>query len=69
MALNQVEQAIAQLLTHRYGDGVVYMPRNGARSVFFDAMENGFISDGGFGTRKGRALLARATELNNDLRG
>jgi hypothetical protein len=67
-ALNESEQKIASLLASRYGDGVVYIPRNGAKSLFFDAMANGFISEDGFVTRKGRALLARAGS-GTDLRG
>jgi hypothetical protein len=54
------EQAIAQVIAHHYGDGGVYVPRDLER---FDAMQqaiaNGFLSEEGFVTRKGRRLLAR----------
>lgn len=59
--LNKSEREIADLLASRYGDGGVYVPRNGATSRFFDAMADGFISEDGFVTRKGRALIARAS--------
>lgn len=54
------EQAIARLLTCRYGDGGVYVPRDTHRTVALkDAIAAGFISEDGFVTRKGRRLLAR----------
>jgi hypothetical protein len=54
------EQAIAQVIARHYGDGGVYLPRDFQR---FDAMKqavaDGFVSEDGFVTRKGRRLLAR----------
>ena len=52
--------AIARLLAHRYGDGVVYIPRErGNRGLLEHAVADGFVSADGFVTRKGRNLLAR----------
>lgn len=62
------ERAIVDLLSHHYGDGGVYLPRNRARSLLQAAIARGFVSDEGYVTRKGRALLARAS-AGIDLRG
>ena len=54
------DYAIARLLAHRYGDGVVYIPREGGnRALLEHAVADGFVSADGFVTRKGRNLLAR----------
>ena len=66
--MNQFEAAMARLLDHRYGDGVVYEPRQQSRGLLQAAIAGGFVSEEGFVTRKGRALLARASSVN-DLRG
>jgi hypothetical protein len=66
--VNQFETAIAKLLDHRYGDGIVYEPRQMQRGLLLAAIAGGFVSEEGFVTRKGRALLARASSVN-DLRG
>ena len=66
--MSQLENAIAKLLNQRYGDGIVYAPRERERDVMQAAIAGGFVSDEGFVTRKGRALLARAGTVN-DLRG
>jgi len=66
--LDQFESAIAKLLDHRYGDGIVYEPRHNSRGLLQAAIAGGFISEEGYVTRKGRALLARASAFN-DLRG
>ena len=66
--LDQFETAIARLLDHRYGDGIVYEPRQSQRGLLQAAIAGGFVSEEGFVTRKGRALLARASSVN-DLRG
>jgi hypothetical protein len=66
--VNPFESAIAKLLDHRYGDGIVYEPRHRARGLLQAAIAGGFVSEEGYMTRKGRALLARASSFN-DLRG
>ena len=52
--------AIARVIAHHYGDGGVYLPRiDNRRATLHRAIANGFVSDDGFITRKGRHLLAR----------
>ena len=55
------EQIIARVIARHYGDGGVYISRD---AEWVDAMKqaitNGFVSEDGFLTRKGRRLLARA---------
>jgi hypothetical protein len=53
------EQAIARLLSCRYGDGGVYLPRDARGEALDAAIAGGFVSEDGFVTRKGRRLLAR----------
>ena len=53
------EPQIAALLEYRYGDGLVYLPSNGPKSLYGLATQRGFIDAEGYLTRKGRALLAR----------
>lgn len=62
------ELALAEVLAHRYGDGIVYCPRHRNRHLLTAAVAAGFVSEDGFVTRKGRALIARAG-ITNDLRG
>ncbi len=55
------EQTIARVIARHYGDGGVYMPRDAERvDAMQQAISNGFVSEDGFLTRKGRRLLARA---------
>lgn len=58
-AAQELEGRLAGLLAHRYGDGTVYLPRAGIDGLFDIAVRSGLVSDEGFVTRKGRALLAR----------
>jgi len=59
-SLNQdLELQVAGLLANRYGDGTLYFARNGERGLLDIAIQRGFVSEEGFVTRKGRALLAR----------
>ncbi len=51
---------IARLLANRYGDGVVYLPRDLPRTLLDLAVNMGFVSEEGYVTRKGRSLLASA---------
>ena len=53
------ESQIAAVLEYRYGDGLVYLPRNHPRLLNTLSRKNGFIDAGGYMTRKGRVLLAR----------
>ena len=58
-APQELEDRLAGLLAHRYGDGTVYLPRTGTEGLFDIAVRAGLVSEEGFVTRKGRALLAR----------
>lgn len=53
------EYQIAQLLEFRFGDGLVYLPKNRPKQLYSLAKEKGFIDREGYLTRKGRTLLAR----------
>lgn len=53
------EPQIAAILESRFGDGMVYLPRNRPRHLFDQAIARGFIDAEGYLTRKGRTLLAR----------
>lgn len=66
--MTSTEIAIAQLLGHRYGDGGVYVPRDGAAQLLRVAIDAGFLSEDGYVTRKGRALVARQLH-SHELRG
>jgi len=62
MQTNQVpelESRLAGLLAKRYGDGTVYLPREGVEGLLDIAVRTGRVSEEGFVTRKGRELLAR----------
>jgi hypothetical protein len=52
-----------KLLTHRYGDGFIYLPKSQNSNVLQDAVSQGFVSEEGFLTRKGRHYLARPNEF------
>lgn len=52
---------IEKLLAHRYGDGLIYLPRTMNSGVLRDAVRQGFVSEEGFLTRKGRTFLAAAS--------
>lgn len=54
-----LEHSLAGLLANRYGDGTVYVPRQGTRGLLDIALRFGLVSEEGFVTREGRALLAR----------
>jgi hypothetical protein len=53
------EADIAKVLEHRYGDGLVYLPKKQPESLFKIAKTEGFIDLEGYLTRKGRYLLAK----------
>ena len=54
-----VDSEIAKVLEHRYGDGLVYLPKHQPESLFELAKQRGFIDQEGYLTRKGRSLLAK----------
>jgi len=66
-AVTSTESAIAQLMNRRYGDGVVYVPRERSKQVLQTAIAEGYVSAEGFVTRKGRALLARTASVPNSV--
>ena len=56
------EEELLEVLEHHFGDGIVYVPKESgtaARRNFVRAIELGYISEDGYLTRKGRALVAR----------
>jgi hypothetical protein len=57
-----VDQAILQLLGHRYGDGLVYFRDDGERRLFEQALNLGFVNREGYLTPAGRSLIARNNE-------
>lgn len=59
----QLDQAILQLLGHRYGDGLVYFRDDGERRLFERAVNLGLVSREGYLTPAGKSFLARN---NND---
>lgn len=55
----QPDQAILQLLGHRYGDGLVYFRDDGERRLFERAVNMGLVSRDGYLTPAGKSFLAR----------
>lgn len=53
------ESQIAAVLENRFGDGLVYLPRNVPTAAYECARERGYVDAEGYLTRKGRTLLAR----------
>lgn len=53
------ESQIAAILEHRYGEGMVRLPRRQLSKLIAIAKQLGFIDAEDYLTRKGRALLAR----------
>jgi hypothetical protein len=51
---------LAELLRNRYGDGQIYLPKSMSSGVLRDAVDQGFVSEEGYLTRKGRNFLAHA---------
>ena len=52
------ELELVELLSRRFGDGQVYLPEGSSRALYLQAVENGYINDEGYLTRKGRVLVA-----------
>lgn len=59
----QVDQALLQLLAHRFGDGLVYLGDDSERRLFERAVSMGLVNREGYLTPAGRSLIAR---FNND---
>lgn len=57
------EQQIANVLEFRYGDGLVYVPKNVSKQLYLLAKNLGFINPEGYLTGKGRALIARYSSI------
>ncbi len=57
--IENLEGEIASVLESRFGDGLVYLPKDRPSYFFLLAKKEGFIDADGYLTRKGRALLAR----------
>ena len=55
----ELEPEIARILEHRYGDGMVYLPKQLPETLLNLAKNRGFIDQEGYLTRKGRGLLAK----------
>ncbi len=54
-----LDPAIVQLLTNRYGDGLVYLRGEDEPGAYERAMNMGLISREGYLTPRGRSLIAR----------
>ena len=54
-----LESDIARVLEHRYGDGLIYLPKHQPEGLFKIAKTKGFVDTEGYITRKGRSLLAK----------
>ena len=52
------ESAFLDLLSHRYGDGSIYLRHSGLQELYRLAIQRGLISEDGYLTRAGRQLLA-----------
>jgi len=56
---DDVDQAILELLGHRYGDGLVYMRNDTEQELLDEAVRLGLVSSEGYVTPRGLSLLAR----------
>ncbi|MGH8660029.1 MAG: hypothetical protein ACREV4_16595 [Gammaproteobacteria bacterium] len=52
------EPQLVEILSHHYGDGFVYLLNASLEAWYKVAIAKGYVSDDGYLTRKGRALLA-----------
>ncbi len=54
---------MTELLAHHFGDGIVYLPAGeDQNSLYSVAVENAYINEEGYLTRKGRIFLARHSD-------
>ena len=58
----EVDAAIVKLLSHRYGDGLVYLRGREERNLYERAKGLGLINREGYLTPIGRTVLARADQ-------
>lgn len=58
-----IDRDIIQLLSHRYGDGLVYLRERTERSLFDRAVRLGLITREGYLTPTGRAILAGYSDV------
>ena len=56
---DDVDQALLNLLGHRYGDGLVYLHNEREQQLFHEAVRLGLVSSEGYVTPRGLSLLAR----------
>jgi len=56
---DDVDQAVLELLGHRYGDGLVYLRNDTEQPLFHAAVRMGLVSSEGYVTPRGLSLLAR----------
>lgn len=56
---DDLDQAILELLGHRYGDGLVYLRNETEQQLFHEAVRLGLVSSEGYVTPRGLSLLAR----------
>ncbi len=56
---DDVDQAILELLGHRYGDGLVYLRNDTEQEPLDEAVRLGLVSSEGYVTPRGLSLLAR----------
>lgn len=57
----EIGQGVQKLLTNRTGDGLIYVPKSSNSSALKYAVREGFVSEDGFLTRKGRSFLAHTS--------
>ena len=57
-----IEDALLQLLDHRYGDGLVYLREDEERALLSRAMRLGLVSPDGYITPKGQHALAQMSD-------
>lgn len=56
---DDVDQAILNLLGHRFGDGLVYLNSDSEQQALQRAVQLGLVSPEGYVTPRGLSLLAR----------
>lgn len=60
------EENVYELLLNHFGDGLVYLPLGTQANVYIYAVKQGYISNDGYITRKGRLLLCNNKFIRND---
>lgn len=54
-----VDRDMIELLVNHYGDGSVYLPAGASTEILSTAIENEYISEEGYLTRKGRKFVSQ----------